>query len=606
MKIKQHQDSLNWWRYICSAVVIASLIAPSLGIVGCGGDDSPSEPPEVNPPVIQSVSKAVVSPGDTITINGQQFATPASQNRVTFNNPLAVVIPFFASTTSMSAVVPEDAATGPMTVTSKGVKSDPTTVEVTRGIGDVWVIAGASMPYSFKLPDPTGTARYLIVPHSATTVPLTFWYSVSPGTTSVYPSPPAMRKSDRRGTQTFEQRFERSIQEQAIEYIERYGAGKRPTFKRAPTQGPPPDTTTFYVLNTTTGSTVDPSSFTLVTAALRYNGSHGLIYSDIDEPSGGYSQADYDEMGQQFDNEIYPMDSTYFGPETDIDGSDRVVILFSRIINELTPDGQAGSGFIAGFFLLNDLAPGIVPPGTGNGMEIFYVLVPDPTGETGNVFPKASVKPIAVQTLAHEFEHMISFGYRFVILGGGTSITYTQALWLEEGMAHIAEDLNAMNSSNIGRANLFLADPGAVSLMGDDTLEQRGAIYLFLRYLGDQLGNSIYRTILRSSCIGMACIENVTGENFFLSTADYFAALYLSNSGVPHDGKYDYTSINYPGDFNPLAVTSRSVSQGQFNGSVRNAAADFYTVGNISTPALRLTVTGGTGAAIRVVITRIQ
>jgi hypothetical protein len=186
-------------------------------------------------------------------------------------------------------------------------------------------------------------------------------------------------------------------------------------------------------------------------------------------------------------------------------------------------------------------------------------------------------------------------------------VNYVQQTWLEEGMAHIAEDLNDINGGNVARANLYLADPGAVSLMGDDSLTQRGGIYLFLRYLGDQYGNTIFKDIVRSRCVGTACVQNVTGENFFFSAADFFAALYLSNNGsIPHDSRYDYTSINYPGDFAPLPVDNRSVSQGQMGGVVRNAAADFYTLGDISASAMTLSVTAGTNSAIRLIVTRIQ
>ena len=51
-------------------------------------------------------------------------------------------------------------------------------------------------------------------------------------------------------------------------------------------------------------------------------------------------------------------------------------------------------------------------------------------------------------------------------------------------LAHVAEDLNGDNSSNVARVNLFLEDPGTVTLIhGGDALDERGAEYLFLRYL---------------------------------------------------------------------------------------------------------------------------
>ncbi len=611
MKTRSNPDALRWGRYAYLGVLysLAFIIVVLFG--ACFGDD-PEGPVLRDPPVIHSVDTTVVAPGDTLTITGKKFATPTSANRVTFNNQLGVAVPYSATTTSMSVVVPQYAATGPMTVTSEGVKSDPVTIEVVRNVGDVWVTAWTGLNYTLKLPDPTGTSRYLVVPHSATSVRADFLYIITPGTSSAYPTSRKGITLLASGAESFVYRFERNIRQAAVDYLKQHGASKRFSPNRVSSQVPP-DTTTFYVLNSTDpGASINPNYYTTVTAALRYTGSKVLIYSDIDEPPLGYNQADYNNMGQQFNTQIHPTDVTAFGNETDIDGNNRVVILFSRVVNELTSPAQAPSGFIAGFFLLNDLGPGVYPAGTTNGMEIFYVFVPDPTGEIWTTPAKNIVMNYALETLAHEFQHMISCGYRFVTLGGGTKYDYLQVLWLEEGMAHIAEDLNNMNTSNITRANLYLADPGATSLMGedqyDDSLPLRGGMFLLLRYLGDQLGNSIYKSIIQSSYIGMPCIENVTGRNFFLSVADFFATLYLSNNtSVPHDTKYDYASINYPANYSLPLITTRSVSQGQFNGTVRNVAADYYIIENISAPALTLTVNSvSTTAAMRLLITRIQ
>ena len=50
--------------------------------------------------------------------------------------------------------------------------------------------------------------------------------------------------------------------------------------------------------------------------------------------------------------------------------------------------------------------------------------------------------------------------------------------------------------------------------MGNDTLEQRGSIFLFLRYLGDHLGNTIYKSIVQSNSVCTACVAKVTGGAF--------------------------------------------------------------------------------------------
>jgi hypothetical protein len=601
----KHRNIQCLLRFSYCAVFIGMMVFIVLFIGACGDDDPVA--PRHDPPIIASVDTSVVSPGDTIMISGENFATPASQNRVTFNNSLAVVVPYFASETSMAVVVPTNAATGPMKVRSYELTSNSITLEVVRDVGQVWTMASGP-PFTLKLPNPTGTARYLVVPHSATSTQGGYSYAVTPGETSIYPQRRDGFADRSPGEETFAYKFERQLREDAIEYLKLQGAGKRFAPNKAPMQGPP-DTTTFFVLNSADPyASSNPAYFTTVTAALRYEGAHTLVYSDITNYSGasGFDQTDYNQLGSQFDASTHPTTVTAFGAETDIDGNGKVVILFTRVVNSLTPN-PLGGGFISGFFLLNDLGPGVFPEGTTNEMEIFYTLVPDTTGDWKQM-SKNAAKTIASETLAHEFQHMISFGYRFVTLGGATDYRYLQEVWLEEGMAHIAEDLNAMPDGNVTRADLYLANPGGVSLMLDSaTLQQRGGIFLFLRYLGDRYGDAIFKSIVRSTCVGTSCIQQVTGKDFFLNASDFFAALYLSNnSQVPHDSKYDYVSINYPGDFDPLPVSARSVAQGQFSGSVMNAAADFYEIEDINDLALTLTVSGGSSSTVRYLITRIE
>jgi hypothetical protein len=284
------------------------------------------------------------------------------------------------------------------------------------------------------------------------------------------------------------------------------------------------------------------------------------------------------------------------------------------VVNDLTLDGTATSGFISGFFLVADLAPGVFPAGTSNGAEIFYAMVPDPNAEYGNTFSKALVESVVPGTLAHEFEHMISTGYRYVILGAGTNPQYIQQTWLEEGMAHIAEDLNSMDLQNVLRGSLYLGEPYMHSLLGNaelrpynvDTLEQRGGIFLFLRYLGDQLGNQIFRTMVRGPEVGIATVEKVTKTEFYASVADYLAALYLSDRGITADPKYEYTSFDMQTDFSPLLVASHSASAGAFGGEVRSATGSFYRIAGGEPPAVRVRISSSSSAKIRAVVVRIQ
>jgi len=582
--------------YISDSVRVLFVLALTITVLSCAKDD-PADPGPVHPtPLLDSLSSIVLSPGDTLLIIGENFLPVLSSNRVRFANSLASVAPFFATEDTLIVRVPQWAATGPLQVTTSGSTSSPVTVEIVRGIGDVWVIGGAKS-YSFKLPD-TGNESYLFIPHSVSTSGgSNSGYQITPQTTSSYPTPLMAERG--KGTVTLPEAFEISIRQQFIEHVQSKSGQVSPIAKAAPVTTPAAQAT-FNVLKCTNCSTGDPASYATVNASLVYTGANVLIYADDNMPSGGFSPTDYNDLGSQFDVQTFPTDTTHFGPPTDIDSNGRILVLFTPVVNDLTPPGTAGSGFISGFFLVNDLAPNIFT--TANSAEIFYSMVPDPNNEHGNTFSTNTVKQIMPATLAHEFEHMISFGYRFIVAGNGTSFSHTQQTWLEEGMAHMAEDLNGFTSSNQNRLNLYLIDPGNVSLFGSDTLEQRGGIFLFLRYLTDQLGEGVLKPMTRSICQGRACVQSVSGEDFFVTVADFLATLFLDGTGVTLNPRYNYTS-NVNLNVLATAIASRSVSDGAFSSSVRGASGDFVEMDGIQSPATNFSVSNSSGN-VRVLVVR--
>ena len=608
------------------SVLVLVVAAGFVGLYsGCSGD-APTDV-EVVTPKIMSLSETVLSTGDTLVITGTDFATPATGNVVVFNNALASVAPFSAAGETLAVVVPANANSGPLYVKSKGVQSNSVVVEVERGVGDVWVVGGVPA-YEFKVPIVTGSDEYLIVAESATSTGQSFVFQVTPDTSSVYPAPARFPSSGGTGTVDLGLSFETAAREEAIEYLRTHGMGRPGVIPRAPA-GPPAATRQFFVVkplpeccaltprpaNCRQCSYIDPANFTTVTATLVYETDHALIYADVDQPEGSFEPADYEALALQFEIQIYPTNTTAFGLPTPIDGNNKIVILFTPRVNLLTAPGTAVSGFISGFVLVNDFAPGIFPQGTSNGINVFYSMVPDPSGEYGNFFPKAWLESenVVPGTLAHEFEHMISIGYRYLVLGGGTNPAYIQQTWLEEGMAHMAEDLNNMDSQNIRRADLYLAEPFGHSLFGNaeadpkDTLEQRGGIFLFLRYLGDRYGEKIFKTIVQYRAVGIASIENVTKTSFHSSVGDYLAALYLSDRGITSDTRYRFTSFNIQNDFGDLLVTDRIVQQGAINETVRSAAGNFFRVTGAEPPAINIRVsTPSSSARVRLVVVKTQ
>lgn len=557
---------------------------------GCSSSNSPTQPTPTPPPVISAVSASAVRPGDVITLHGSRFSAVPDRNRIVFNSNLAMTIPDIAASDSLVVTVPAYANSGPMYVSTDGRNSAPVTIVVQRAIGDMWVIGGAQT-FEFKLEASSGSEEYLVIPYaSAAGFGADYGYTVTPDTTSVYPldRTPETQRVRGRGPRSRAIEFE-NWRRQTTRNTAPEGAGLRsrtPAMTGAAGNGSLRD---FLVLNC-----VDPgcdlslaANYVTVTAELKVTGTHVFVYADTMQPPGSYLQADYDNFAATFDTQIYPSDTLNFAPPTDIDSNGRIIVVFTPQVNRLTPPGEIDNGVITGFFHFNDIAPTLYP-GTSNGGEILYMFVPDPTGETGNIFEKSRVDSFVTPVAAHELEHVISYSYRFLTLGGGTDFGLLQDTWLEEAMAHAAEDLIGIDFANIDRVNRFLVDPGATSLVGsmaDDSIEQRGVGFLFMRYLGDRFGEGVYHDIVRTRCRGRRCIEIITGIDFRTLVEEFLATMYLSQRGLNGDPRFNLMSFDMQNDFAPLPVENRLISDGPFSNVIRTASGDYYIMGGLDTPA---------------------
>src|SRR5258705_1124007 len=106
-----------------------------------------------------------------------------------------------------------------------------------------------------------------------------------------------------------------------------------------------------------------------------------MVVTDTASPANGFTTPDYDFFGAAFDTLVYPVDTLNFGTPGDVDNNQRVVLFFTRAVNELTPPGQ--NFYVGGFFFGRDLFP---TTGVGNVQgcaacnfpEMFYLLVPHP------------------------------------------------------------------------------------------------------------------------------------------------------------------------------------------------------------------------------------
>src|SRR5262249_23650177 len=153
---------------------------------------------------------------------------------------------------------------------------------------------------------------------------------------------------------------------------------------------------------------VDCSSFNDVTATARFVGTSAAIYMDNTVPQNDTLQAaDYQDLGHAFDTYHYPIDTTAFGRESDVDNNGRVVILMTDAVNALTPD--CTDGRVLGYFFGLDLTLSGPNSVNSNKGEIFYTLVPAPATAKCSAVSRAQAIRAVKPTLIHEFQHMISW-----------------------------------------------------------------------------------------------------------------------------------------------------------------------------------------------------
>jgi hypothetical protein len=609
-----------------------------MALWGCDETTGP-DPVDIPVPTVTGISATTVSPGDTLIVTGSDFDENTSLNRVVFSNTLARAVPFGGSGIELRVVVPRNALSGALSVTRAGQTTAGVGPEVTvlRDVGDVFVVGGAR---SVDIPTPPGS-EYLVIPHATGGAPTEFqYYDLAGAELPPAASAAPVASSPRFGAGmtaevTPREAFESRRWEMAREIRARAGTPPR-SLPGAAAAAPvaPQQLRGFNVWNNVEGG--DPtnlSNYTRVTAELRYQGTHVLVYADVDTlASGNLTQADLRGFGELFDQEARPSATKYFGTESDVDNNDRVIMLVTPVVNRLTPPDT--NFFYGGFFFSIDLYPtgGTFPSGTTNHAEIFYLLASDPTGVWGNDQPRAFVAAENIRTIVHEYEHLISFSYRLFNQPANSD----QVTWLEEGMAHMAEDLLALetgdpsfNNSNEGRGRRFRLSPygynpqfpltanrgpGRISLEDSRSpIEQRGGIYLFLRLLGDRYGNQIYKQILQSDCIGRECIQAITGENFYDTLGDFLAAMYLSGTGVTDDPRYNYSSINL-NDFGTLFSTDAAFDGADqvYAGSdvglfTHQASGDFFVLSGSSTATSRVTLSNaGARMAPRTLFVRIK
>ena len=335
-------------------------------------------------------------------------------------------------------------------------------------------------------------------------------------------------------------------------------------------------------------------------------------------PNDVLTEADYRSFGESFDTLVWRIGTENFGEPSDVDKNGRVVMFFTRAVNELTADG-AGS-YVAGFFYNRDLfqKSGSNACAGSNVAEMFYMMVADPAGTiNGNPRTRNFIRGATVGVLAHEFQHLINDSRRLYV----SKAPVWEETWLNEGLSHVAEELTFFSAAGVGpgqnlgseiflnprvhdaysryaadnveRLVSFLEDPARTSVMGEDELGTRGAAWAFLRYAADRMPGpdaGVWNALTNSRTQGLANLSAVLGANPRDWMADWGTAVYADDAGLASlDPRYQQPSWNFRA---LIPAIPGSVGRPLY------ARYPLATVDLVNT-RMGVTLSGGSGAYIR-------
>lgn len=275
----------------------------------------------------------------------------------------------------------------------------------------------------------------------------------------------------------------------------------------------------------------------------------GTIAAVLVDEDATLDTAKVSALLDSFEKIIYPRDVALFGdPLLKSDGqvksSDRNADGLVWLV--LTPKVSDKKSAV-GFFNAIDFSE---TDADSNKADILYVDATE------------AQKQVPNGILAHEFQHLLNFAakvYRAQVNGGtGTQ----EALWLDEGQAHFAEDACGFGGENVILLNQevlpgFSENSLLQPMTADKELPMRGMAMTFVRYLFEQKGGVTYNSDGSISDKGGAAFlaslhttEKVGTEAIKASYGDFkdafaawLTAIALDGRGVTDYSKYVFQDL---------------------------------------------------------------
>jgi hypothetical protein len=264
----------------------------------------------------------------------------------------------------------------------------------------------------------------------------------------------------------------------------------------------------------------NPANYAAITGVLRGVGRHVQVYVDRDQPRLETLQPTVTDIVRTIDEEVYPKAQGMLGRTLDVDRDGRFTVLLTPWLGKLVSGKVSLGGFVRGSDFYRDLAAPY-----GNRCDMMYLNT--------NLKPGQHLHTL----LAHEYTHAIVFsehvfGYYLPELP-----KQDEEGWLNEGLAHLAEDLHGYSWSNLDyRISAFLSAPERYQLVVPDYYTaglfrshgHRGATYLFLRWCADRFGPEFAAAMVQTNLSGVTNVEATTRERFSELFRHWSASLLLT------------------------------------------------------------------------------
>ena len=269
----------------------------------------------------------------------------------------------------------------------------------------------------------------------------------------------------------------------------------------------------------------NPRAYRRIDGLLKGEGRHVRVYVDRDDR---VTSRAVDWITAEFDHSVWPNTVRRLGTPRDVDGDGKFAILLTERLARLD-NGRVSLG---GLVRNNDFRPETPWP-FSNAADVLYL--------------NAGVRPGAhLETLmAHELAHAATISGRLDAAWWPRSAR-DEENWLNEAIAHVAENLQSDNWSNLDyRVDRFLSSPANAPLVVASYQQYglwrdpgvRGSCYLFLRWCVDHYGSAILPKLVHSTARGTANLERATGQPFAELYRRYAADLFLQTAGVGHEDR---------------------------------------------------------------------